>query len=130
MYSQFMVRTAAGAPIGESFFAPLPDGYELGRWRKPRGKLVAMGDIKLLPSHWNRGLGSEAMQKVVRWLFIRTSCDAVIVPPHRRNAPAERVYAKSGFRLYRPMESERGHRVMELSRNEFETSWRRLRGPA
>jgi RimJ/RimL family protein N-acetyltransferase len=120
LYSQLVVRTPGGRPIGESFFAPLPDGYELGPWRKPRAKRTVMGDIKLLPSHWNRGLGSEAMSKVVRWLFARTTCDLIIVPPHRSNPAAYRVYEKSGFLLYRPMEFDRGHRVMELTRGRFE----------
>jgi RimJ/RimL family protein N-acetyltransferase len=120
MYSQLIVRTPGGKPIGESFFAPLPEGYDFGPWRKPRGRRAVMGDIKLLPRCWNRGLGSEAMMKVVRWLFRWTSCDLIIVPPHRRNQAANRVYEKSGFVLYPPMERDRGHRVMELTRKRFE----------
>jgi RimJ/RimL family protein N-acetyltransferase len=119
LYSQFILRTPDGKPIGESFFAPLPEGYEFGPWRKPRGKKAIMGDIKLLPRLWNQGLGSEAMPKVVRWFFLRTSCDLIIVPPHRSNPAAERVYEKSGFVLYPPMESARRHRVMELTRKAF-----------
>jgi RimJ/RimL family protein N-acetyltransferase len=120
LYSQLIVRTPAGKPIGESFFAPLPEGYEFGPWHKPSAKKTVMGDIKLLPRYWNQGLGSEAMLKVVRWVFLRTPCDLFIVPPHRSNPAATRVYEKSGFVLYPPMESARRHRVMELTRGRFE----------
>jgi GNAT superfamily N-acetyltransferase len=104
-----VVRTSAGKPIGESFFAPLPEGYEFGPWRKPRGKAVVMGDIKLLPGYRDRGLGSEAMPKVVRWVFLWTPRDLFIVPPHRSNPAAYR------------------HRVMQLTRKGLERLGRRGR---
>jgi RimJ/RimL family protein N-acetyltransferase len=109
-----------GTPLGESFVAPLPDGYELGPWHKPKASITVIGDIKLLPQYWGRGLATEAMRKVVRWVFVRTSCDRFIVPPHSQNPAAERVYEKSGFLMYRPMEPARGHREMELRRRRYE----------
>lgn len=119
-YGQLIVLTADGRPIGESFFAPLPEGYAFGAWRKPEKQCTVIGDVKLVHEVWGAGLGTEAMRKVARWVFLRTPCDLFIVPPHRRNPAAQRVYEKAGFVLHPATESAKRHRVMELSRSGFE----------
>ncbi len=119
-YVQLMLRLADGKLIGESFFAPLPEGYTFGKWLKPEGILCLMGDIKLLPSFWGKGFGTEGMRLVVDWLFNHTSAELLIVPPHRKNPAAERVYEKAGFKLFDGMKSWYGHKVMELSREAFD----------
>lgn len=93
-------------PIGESFFTPLPEGYTFGKWKKPEC--------------WGQGLGTEGMQQVVEWLFDNTVCSLLVVPPHRKNPAAQRVYEKAGFELYTGMRSWRNHKVMELSREKYE----------
>ncbi len=119
-YVQLILWLADGAPIGESFFAPLPEEYTFGRWRKPEGLPCLMGDVKLRPEWWGRGLGTQGMRRVVDWLFANTSCSLLMVPPHRHNPAAQRVYEKAGFELYTGMRSWRNHRVMELSRERYE----------
>jgi RimJ/RimL family protein N-acetyltransferase len=119
-YVQFILRLTGGEQIGESFFTPLPDGYTFGQWQKPAGIFCLMGDIKLLPPFWGQGLGTEGMQRVVNWLFTNTACDLLLVPPHRKNPAAERVYEKARFELFRGMRSWHGHKVMELSREKYE----------
>jgi RimJ/RimL family protein N-acetyltransferase len=119
-YTQLILCRADGTPIGESFFAPLPEGYTFGKWPKPEGTLCLMGDIKLMPPYWGRGLGSAGMQRVVAWLFSHTACALLMVPPHRKNPAAERVYEKAGFELYTGMRSYRNHKVMVLSRERYE----------
>lgn len=118
-YTQLILKLPDDTRVGESFFAPLPDGYTFGRWTKPKGTLTAMGDIKLLPNYWGRGLGTEAMRLVVAYMFKRAACDLLIVPPHLKNPAATRVYEKAGFVLYKGMRSAWGHRVMELRRARF-----------
>ena len=120
LYSQLVLRTPEGSPLGESFVAPLPDGFGFGSWRKREDVIAVMGDVKLAPTHWGQGLASEGMRKVTRWVFLRTPCELFVVPPHRRNPTAERVYEKAGFVLYEPMARARGHRVMVLTRSRFE----------
>jgi len=120
-YTQLVLRLADGELLGESFFAPLPEGYAFGRWEKPDDIVCLMGDIKLKPEHWGRGLGTEGMQQVVAWLFGNTTCSLLVVPPHRMNPTAERVYEKAGFELYTGMRSWRNHKVMELSRDRHES---------
>jgi RimJ/RimL family protein N-acetyltransferase len=129
MYTQLVIRTSKGDPIGESFFAPLPEGYEFGRWRKPDGVKAIMGDLKLLPRYWGRGLGTEAMRQVVRWAFRRTDCDLFIVPPHLRNPAAYRVYEKAGFQLFRGMRSAWNHRIMEFTREDYVNRGRKAGRP-
>jgi RimJ/RimL family protein N-acetyltransferase len=119
-YTQLVLRLADGTPVGESFFAPLPEGFTLDAWSKPKGKLCLMGDIKLKPGYWNKGLGTEGMRQVVEWLFANTDCALLAVPPHFDNPAAVRVYEKAGFIHTDPSPSWKGHRIMELSRERFE----------
>lgn len=118
-YTQLILRLPDGTPIGESFFAPLREGDTFGKWRKPDAVKCLLGDIKLIPECWGRGLGTEGMQHVVRCAFTRTTCGLFVVPPHRKNPAAYRVYEKAGFELFTGMRSWRNHRVMELTRERF-----------
>lgn len=118
-YTQLILRLVGGMRIGESFFMLLPEGYRFGKWEKPEDELCLMGDIKLKPEYWGQGLGTEGMQKVVEWLLGHTDCCLLVVPPHRKNPAAQRVYEKAGFELYRGMRSWRNHKVMELSRERY-----------
>lgn len=124
-YTQLIVRLPNGTPIGESFVAPLREGFTFGRWKKPSGVRAVMGDIKLVPAYWGRGLGTEAMRQVVRFVFIETDCELFVVPPHVSGNPAAvRVYEKAGFvpTFAKRKEGRRegGHRIMELRRTRFE----------
>lgn len=118
-YTQ-LILWLEGSRIGESFVAPLREGYTFGRWPKPDGVRSVMGDIKLEAAHWGRGLGTEGMRRVVEWVFGQTRCALFIVPPHRHNPAAERVYEKAGFVRFEGMRSWHNHRIMELTRERFE----------
>jgi len=118
-YVQLMLSLTNGELIGESFFTPLQEGYTFGKWLKPEGVLCLMGDIKLLRPFWGQGLGTEGMRLVVAWLFKNTPANLLIVPPHRKNPAAERVYEKAGFKLFTGMKSWYGHKVIELSREAY-----------
>ncbi len=118
-YTQ-LILWLGGSRIGESFVAPLPEGYTFGRWERPTGVRTVMGDIKLLPRHWGRGWGTEGMRRVVQWVFENTACALFVVPPNRRNPAAERVYEKAGFVRFTGMRSWHNHRIMELTREGFE----------
>lgn len=107
-------------PIGESFFILLPENYTFGKWTKPDNTKSLMGDIKLLPKYWGRGLGSEGMRLVVQFFFTKTACDLLVVPPHRLNPAASRVYEKAGFVLFTGMRSWRNHKIMELNRERYQ----------
>ncbi len=120
-YTQLILRLPDGTRIGESFFTPLPEGYTFGKWRKPEGVLTLMGDVKLLPEVWGRGLGTEGMQGIVSWFFGQTACSLLVVPPHRLNPAAGRVYEKAGFELYLGMRSWHNHKIMELTRVRYES---------
>lgn len=118
-YVQFIVLSSSGIPIGESAFFPLPEGYAFGRWTKPVCMECLLGDIKLLPAYWGQGLGTEALGRVVRRMFESTGAECLVVPPHRKNSAAQRVYEKVGFALYREMRSHRNHRLMLLDRERW-----------
>lgn len=119
-YTQLILSLVDDTPVGESFFMPLPEGNTFGRWKKPEDIVCLMGDVKLKPEYWGQGLGTEGMRRVAEWLFANTSCSLLVVPPHRKNPAARRVYEKAGFELYTGMRSWRNHKVMELSRERYE----------
>ena len=123
-YAQLVLRMGNRQPVGESFRFPLDNRFTFGRWRKPMEARVLMGDIKLLPEHWGRGLGTAFLGLVLEDAFARTRADLFVVPPHKRNAAAVRVYEKVGFARARPPTVHQGHYVMELPRTRF----RELRG--
>ncbi len=118
-YTQLILKEADGQRIGESFFTLLRERYTFGRWEKPEGATSLMGDIKLLPNFWGQGYGTVGMRQVVIWVFLYTDCDLLVVPPHRHNPAAERVYQKAGFILFTGMRSWRNHKIMELSKERF-----------
>ncbi|MHA2232600.1 MAG: GNAT family N-acetyltransferase [Candidatus Hodarchaeales archaeon] len=118
-YTQMIVRILDGTPIGESFFFPLPEGYRFGKWVKPLGISCLMADIKLLPQYWGKGVGTTAMQLVVLSVFTHTTCELFVVPPHRLNPAAIRVYEKAGFVFFPGMRSWRNHKIMELTKARF-----------
>ena len=87
---------------------------------KPKSVMALMGDIKLFPQYWGRGLGSKGMRLVVHFVFTETDCELFIVPPHRLNPAAQRVYEKAGFIHFTGMRSWRNHKIMQLSRKRYE----------
>lgn len=95
---QLIVELLDGTPIGESGCGKVRKGWSCKGYAPPAGKLVGMTDVKLLPNYWGKGYGTEAMREVVKYLFTRTLLDIILVPPHKENVAAIRVYEKSGFR--------------------------------
>jgi RimJ/RimL family protein N-acetyltransferase len=118
--TQFIVRRPDGTPLGESYVGLVPDGFAVGDWRKPTGIRCHMADVKLAPPWWGRGLGTAAMRLVTAFVFDNTSCELFVVPPHRDNPAAARVYEKAGFR-HTGVWSWPGHEIMELTRRGFLT---------
>lgn len=115
-YTQLILKLKDKTPIGESFFTLLDEGETFGKWQKPANIVSVMGDIKLLPQYWGQGMGTCGMRKVVRFVFTNTNCELFVVPPHRKNPAASRVYEKTGFVLFTGMRSWRNHKIMEMSK--------------
>lgn len=120
-YTELILRLSDSTPMGESFFVPLREGYTFGKWPKPDKIKCCMGDIKLLPQYWGQGLGTEGMRQVVQFVFTETSCELFVVLPHGRNPAAIRVYEKAGFVHFAGMRSWRGHQIMELWKERFQS---------
>jgi RimJ/RimL family protein N-acetyltransferase len=116
-YQQLMIRLADGSRIGESFIAPIH--RKIGQLRIPSETTTVIGDIKLLPEYWGRGLGTSAMKLVVRFVFEEAHCGGFVVPPHMKNRAAVRVYEKAGFRRVRRKSPWTGHMLMRLTREQF-----------
>jgi RimJ/RimL family protein N-acetyltransferase len=124
-YAQLILRLGNRQPVGESFRFPLDNRFTFGKWSKPMELRANMMDIKLHPGHWGMGLGSAFMGMVVENAFTRTRSQLLVVPPHKKNPVAVRVYEKTGFLRAKPLSVHRGHYIMELPRDRFEELYRR-----
>jgi len=76
----------SGVPIGEC---------KLGA---PDAESIAETDIKLLPSHWGNGYGSEIKRGLVAYLFTNTNCRAVRATPNKDNIASQRMQEAVGGR--------------------------------
>lgn len=95
---QFIHKLKNGKEIGESRLGRLRSGWSCSNYQTPKHKLILMTDIKLLKRFWNKVYGTEAMKSIVKFVFTRTKADLLLVPPHKDNIPAIRVYEKAGFK--------------------------------
>jgi RimJ/RimL family protein N-acetyltransferase len=87
-----------------------------------------IADIKLLPAYWGQGLGTEAMRQVVQVVFGNSDCEIFVVPPHKDNPAAYRVYEKAGFSLITGKKGGKyllgSHMLMKLTRKKFEAIYK------
>jgi len=117
--TQFVCRLKQGKLIGESGLGRLSASWGCRHYRTPKGKMAVMADVKLLRLFWNQGYGTEAMRAVVEYVFRRTDADLFLVPPHRDNPAAVRVYQKVGFRKTEGSYYRR-HIIYEMTKQEFD----------
>jgi len=115
---QLIIELRDGTPIGESGCGVRKKCWSCKDYSPPLGKLVGMTDVKLAPKYWGKGYGTEAMREVVRYLFTNTPLEVILVPPHRENIAAMRVYEKSGFRKTKGIYWF-DHFIMEITRENF-----------
>ena len=61
------------------------------------------------PDYWNRGIGTEYLKLVLKFLREEKKADAVIMDPHQDNIRAIRCYQKAGFRILRSLPEHELH---------------------
>jgi len=115
---QLIIELLDGTPIGESGCGIRKKGWSCKGYEAPSGKLVGITDVKLAPNYWGKGYGTEAMREIVKYLFTNTQLDVILVPPHRENTAAIKVYEKSGFRKTKGIYWF-DHHIMETTRENF-----------
>lgn len=98
---QFIHKLKNGKSIGESRLGRIRSGWSCRNYQAPKRRLILMTDVKLIKPFWNKGYGTEAMKAIVRFVFTQTKTDLLLVPPHRDNIVAIRVYEKAGFKKTR-----------------------------
>lgn len=82
--SLLIAETTDGTPIGQCLVGP-PD---------ERG--IASTDIKLLPSRWGQGFGTEVKRGLLDHLFTHTDCVAVEATPNVGNVASIRMQEAVG----------------------------------
>jgi len=76
------------------------DGDAIGHCKLgvPDDEGIAETDIKMLPSHWGQGYGTEIKQGLVDYLFTHTGCKAVKATPNRNNIASQKMQEAVGGR--------------------------------
>ena len=116
---QFVHKLKRGKSIGETRLGRLESGWSCRGYQVPKNRLTLMTDVKLLRKYWNKGYGTEATKAIVKFVFTQTKTDLVLVPPHRENIPAIRVYEKAGFKKTKGL-WYRYHTIFEMSTKDFD----------
>lgn len=115
---QFIHKLRNGRLIGESGIGRLKKGWSCRNYKTQKDKLVLMTDVKLAKPFWNKGYGTEAMKTIVQYVFTRTNANILLVPPHRDNVPAIRVYEKACFKKTKGI-WYRYHMIYEMTKEDF-----------
>ena len=121
-YSQLIIKLKGQTKIGESFYAPIKSENELYGWKKPKGRKVLIGDIKISPEYWNKGMENEIIQKVLKFTFQNTDLDMFITFPHKKNRYAVKIF-KEG-RLKKLKDRDNNRLVMMIDRERYEKLYR------
>lgn len=107
-----------GERIGESGCGKVPQGFLGEGYAMPKGRVVCMTDVKLTPGFWRSGYATEALQALLAYYFTKTRMNVLLVPPHRENVAALRLYARCGFREVGPSPWPE-HALWALTREEY-----------
>lgn len=116
---QFVLKLKSGPLIGESGLGRLRTGWGCRDYKVRHGEIAVMTDIKLVKPFWHKGYGTEAMEAITRYVFTSTYADLLLVPPHRDNVPAIKLYEKAGFRKTEGI-YYRYHMIYEMSKDRFD----------
>jgi len=115
---QFVIKLKNGRLIGESGVGRLRKRWSCPGYNTAKNKIVCMSDVKLLKKFWNNGYGTEAMKAIVKYVFTKTRTDIFLVPPHKDNIPAIRVYEKAGFKKTKGL-WYRYHYIYEMKKENY-----------
>lgn len=78
------------------------------------GKVYALDLFIGEPEYWGRGIGTNFVRLLLRYLFEQIGADWVVIDPHVDNTRAVRAYEKAGFRkvkILREHELHEGKKV-------------------
>ena len=95
---------------------------EFPDFAEPRGREIG---YVLSKDYWGRGLMPEAVNAVLKWLFLEKQLDFVTVGHFVWNAQSRRVIEKSGFRFVKEVKYETRYETVEdclvyiLTREEY-----------
>ncbi len=115
---QFICRLREGKLIGESGLGRLRRGWRCTNFSLLPSRLAVMTDVKLLKPFRNVEYGTETMKAITTYVFTDTAADALLVPPHRDNPPAIRMYEKAGFTRTAGIYYKH-HMIYEMTRERF-----------
>lgn len=99
-----------GKPIGYGqIYEMIDDYYGHYGYENRNETLYCIDQFIGEPDYWNRGIGTEYMRLVLKFLREEKKADAVIMDPHQDNARAIRCYRKAGFRIIKSLPEHELH---------------------
>lgn len=88
-------------PIGfVQYYKITPNEYseteliDMQAFQMPYGMDIVIGEV----SYWNKGIGTEIVQTLIKYLFENYNVDIIFIDPQTWNKRAIRCYEKSGFK--------------------------------
>ncbi len=79
-----VIDKESNTPIGEC---------KLG---SPDEKGISTTDVKLLPTYWNKGFGTEIKTCIINYVFTHTNCKAIQATPNKSNIASQKMQEKVG----------------------------------
>jgi len=79
-----------GQSIGET-------GYKIDNNYPFSKNKVAAIDVKIIPEYWGKGIGTEVVERINKYIFSKTDINIIQVTPNVRNKAAIHLYSKLGF---------------------------------
>ena len=112
-----------GRPIGYmQFYALIEEGkaeYAVESIEGVYGMDLFIGE----PEHWDKGIGTQAVLLLVRYLFETLGARQMVIDPHVSNLRAIRSYEKAGFRKVKVLPKHEWHE------GEYRDCWLMVRDP-
>lgn len=96
-------------PIGYIQFYPVGPEEKAVYGLPPSERTYGMDQFLGEPGSWNRGIGTELVSAIVRFLFADLRAERVVMDPHVDNLRAIRCYEKCGFRRVRMLPAHERH---------------------
>lgn len=97
-------------PIGYGqIYGITGEGYEEYGYENRNEAVYGIDQFIGEPDYWNRGIGTEYLRLVLKFLREEKQADAVIMDPHQDNARAIKCYQKVGFRIIKSLPEHELH---------------------
>ena len=112
----------------------IPEYYDHYRYDNQNETVYCIDQFIGEPDYWNKGIGTDYIKLILKFLGEEKNADAVILDPHQDNIRALRCYQKAGFHIIKNLPEHELHEgemkdcyLMEYRFHDNETNIRAIR---